>query len=193
MLRRCLVSAPGAIPRAGRGAIAIGGLAIAVLALGCGYQPVLTHAPTQVPLHVALTQSLIADPVAADEALQGLREALAERGALADGEGFPRVELEVLRVDELADGIDEGPGQPEARALRTSVVARAGIRSGRGAPISADTGDVRASVTQAPQARAAGHAFALAQGQRAAARKVGHLLGEHLLGTPIVSDSYEGR
>lgn len=168
-------------------------LGLVALAQGCGYQPVLTHAPVQAPLHVVLTQSLVADPVAADEALQGLREALAERGALANGTGFPRVELEVLRVDEVAEGIGEGAGQPEARALRTGVVARAGVREAANAPLGRDTGDIRATVTHAAQASVEAHAFALTQGQRAAARKVGHLLGEQLLGIPIGSDTHESR
>ncbi|HEY6463174.1 MAG TPA: hypothetical protein VIY73_23555, partial [Polyangiaceae bacterium] len=69
----------------------------------CGYRAVYASgAPAR--LHVKVVASHVPDAIAADEVAAGLREELAKAGALAAGEGYPRVEVEVLRADEASEG-----------------------------------------------------------------------------------------
>src|SRR5205085_8553735 len=101
-------------------------------------------------LHVVLVRSVVPHAVASDEVVSGVREELAREGALAAGDGYPRVEIEVLRVDETSDAIAAahpvagGRAVPAARATEVGVVARAWIVETRGADPVRDTGDVRA-------------------------------------------------
>jgi hypothetical protein len=168
-----------------------GVLLICLAALSCGYQPV--YGGSREPLHVKVVRSMVADPVAADEIASGVREELARAGALAPGEAYPRVEIEVLRADEASEGVQAGPAGPQARATDVGIVARAWVASGQGAEPRAATGDMRAEETlavdegaSAPDPRASGfhHADAL----RSAARRLGRALGARVLGMPASSD-----
>src|SRR5262249_32025364 len=115
-------------------------------------------------------------------------------GALASGTGFPRIEVEVLRVDERSEGIADIASVPRARATDVGFVARAWIRRGSDAPIERDTGDVHAMdvVGVDSQGRAGldarkdalGHEGAL----RAIARRVGRKLASRILGRPVPND-----
>src|SRR5271155_184242 len=101
----------------------------ALLCLGaCGYEPVYGTHPDA--LRVKLVRSTVADAVVADEVVSGVREALARSGALAAGEGDPRVEIEVTREGERSEGIRVNDGGPGARATSPSVVGRAWIARG---------------------------------------------------------------
>jgi hypothetical protein len=164
---------------------------MAMMALSCGYQPV--YGPPREPLHVKVVGSRVADPVAADEVASGVREALARAGALAPGEAYPRVEIEVLRADEASEGVQATASGPVSRATDVAIVARAWVASGEGAEPRAATGDMRAEETLAvdegatgPDPRASGfhHADAL----RAAARRLGRALGARVLGLPAASE-----
>lgn len=167
-------------------------LSLPCLAPGCGYRAVYAAgAPER--LHVMVVRSSVADAVAADEVAAGLREELATAGALEAGEGYPRVEVEVLRADESSEGVAAGTGGPLARGTDVALVARAWVATGAGAEPVSDTGDVRAEETIAvdvaagqPDPRASGfhHADAL----RAAARRLGHKLGARVLGLPAASE-----
>src|ERR1019366_8605647 len=70
-----------------------------------------------------LVRTLIADVVASDEVAAGVREELARAGMLEGGDGYPRVEIEVLRASDTGDlraaetiAVDEGPAGPDPRA-----------------------------------------------------------------------------
>src|SRR5687767_11954285 len=78
-------------------------LAAAPASTACGYRAVYGGAGGA-RLHVALVRSLVPDAVASDEVVAGVRERLAREGMLADGDGYPRIEVEVLRADEIAEG-----------------------------------------------------------------------------------------
>jgi hypothetical protein len=164
---------------------------------GCGYRPLYGEAEGE-RLHVTLSRSLVADSVATDEVLSGIREELAREGALAAGEGYPRVEVEVLRADESSEGIAAVAGQPRARGTEVGLVARAWLVRAKDAPKERDTGDVRAmdAVTidtregkLDPRADALHHDDAL----RAVARRVGKRLAMRLLGHPVAVDEGIGR
>jgi hypothetical protein len=164
---------------------------------GCGYHSVYAAGP-QGRLHVVVVRSLVADAVAADEVASGVREELVRAGALEAGEGYPRVEIEVLRADEASEGIvaGEGPrntdgtaasgGGPVARGTEVGMTARAWIAASAGSQQS-DTGDVRAEVGVAADTTARSDAVHHADALRAAARRLGHALGARLLGQPAAS------
>jgi hypothetical protein len=167
-------------------------LSLACLGAGCGYQAVYAGRPGGA-LHVKVVRVALADPVTADEVASGVREELARAGALAPGEAYPRVEIEVLRADEASEGVRASPAGPQARATDVGVVARAWVVRVQGAEPQRETGDMRAEETLAvdegdfapdPRASAFHHADAL----RAAARRLGRALGARVLGRPAASE-----
>jgi hypothetical protein len=152
----------------------------------CGYQPVYAAGP-QAKLRVAVVRSLVPDAVAADEVAAGMRDELARAGALQAGEGYPRVEIEVLRADEASEGIVAGPSGPLSRATDIALVARAWIAASPGVT-SSDTGDMRAEVTIAVDATPLASGFHAADALRAAGRRLGHAMGARLLGLPAATE-----
>ena len=159
--------------------------------LSCGY-----HAAygVQGRLHVTVLRALVPDAIAADEVASGVREELAREGALEAGDGYPRVEIEVLREDEQSEGVAAGAGAPVARGTAVGLVARAWIMASPDGPPADDTGDMQAREAIAvdlaagqpdPRASAFHHADAL----RAAARRLGRTLGARLVGRPVASEA----
>jgi hypothetical protein len=162
----------------------------------CGYHAVYGDGAPQ-RLHVKLVRSLVVDAVASDEVAAGVREELARAGALDSGDGWPRVDVEVLRTDTSSEGIAAGPAGPVARATDVGVVARAWVEEAPGADPRADTGDMRAedvagvdSPGGAPDPRA--DVFHHADALRASARRLGHGLARKVLGLPAASDPGPG-
>jgi hypothetical protein len=146
-------------------------------------------------LHVKVMRSLVPDAVAGDEVAAGVRDELARGGWLEAGERYPRVEIEVLRGDEASEaiGASEAPAAPVARSTDVGITARAWIVSAAGAAPERDTGDMRAEDVVAvdlasgnpdPGIDALHHADAL----RAAARRLGRMLAQRLLGAPGSSE-----
>jgi hypothetical protein len=143
-------------------------------------------------LHVVVVRSLVGDAIAADEVASGLREELARAGALEAGDGYPRVEIEVLRADETSEGVAAGASGPVARGTDVGMRARAWIATSQGSQQD-DTGDMRAeettatdAVAGAPDPRASG--FHHADAMRAAARRLGRKLAAKLLRQPATSE-----
>lgn len=121
-------------------------------------------------------------------ALQGLRGELARAGVLRGGTGYPRVMVELVRVDERATLValerDETGGllSPQGQGSLVGVTARAWVLPAPGAPPRSDTGDVR---------RTAGFAFHPEPGRdtvvresalQSAGRATGRALGRRILG-----------
>ena len=171
------------------------GVVVIVSALclaACGYAPVHGTAAAE-HLHVHLTASRVPDAVASDEVLAGAREELAKLGALAAGDGYPRLEIEVLRADEASEGIaanaePDGRLLPQSRATRVGVVARGWVLRAPGAEPQRDAGDVRVFeiVAIAPDARAA--TFRHSDALRAAGRRAGRRLATRIMGLPAATD-----
>ena len=162
---------------------------------GCGYHAVYANDANDASgegakLHVKLVRSLVPDAVAADEVVSGVRDELAQSGALAAGDGYPRVEVEVLRLDESSEGIGapRGASGPVARGTQVAVVARAWIASAAEAPAVHDTGDMRVLDTIGTGTSAVSDSFQYADATRAAARRMGHKLALKVLGHPATSD-----
>ncbi len=161
----------------------------------CGYHALYAGGPTE-RLHVKLVRTLLPDVVASDEVTAGLRDELARGGWLEAGDGFPRVEVEVLRGDEASEGIGVGSsawGPPAARATDVGVTARAWIVRSAGAPPESDTGDLRTEEVLAVDETGgvrnpAGDMFHHADGLRAAARRLGRKLADKVLGLPAATE-----
>ncbi len=181
----------------------------ALASFACGYRAVYGEGGER--FAVVLVRSLVPDAIASDEVVSGVRETLAREGALASGEGSPRVEVEVLREDEASDGIvvassalggsvtkTGAPSGPRARGTEVGVLARACLVRAKGGACERDTGDVRALDLAASDVGGGGasarvdaihHDDAL----RSVARRVGARLALHVLGTPIAGDEGAGR
>jgi hypothetical protein len=157
-------------------------LGLLVLA-ACGYHSV--YAVPAEKLHVRLGRVAIADAAAATEVVSGAREYLAREGALAPGDGYPALEVDVLRIDETSEGIAATTeGTPRARATRLGVLGRATVVTARDGEATTDTGDVRAAelvtVPSDPAAELTGRGDAV----RAVARRLGQKLAARALGHP---------
>jgi hypothetical protein len=176
--------------------------------LSCGYHAVRggANGGNGQGLHVVLARSLVADAVASDEVVSGAREELAREGVLVPGDGYPRVEIEVLRADESSDAVASpssaigsgAGGAPRARATEVGFVARAWLVRSAGAAPERDTGDVRAIDLAASDVSAAladprADLFHHEDALRAVARRLGGRLASRLLGHPAASDEAPGR
>jgi hypothetical protein len=168
-----------------------------LLAAACGYHAAYGGAGEE-RLHVKLVRAQVADAIASDEVTSGVREELARGGALEAGEGYPRVEIEVLGADALSEGIAAVGGQPVARGTSVGIVARAWVTRAPGAPPESDTGDLRAADTiEVDRALAGGSGAADPRGAsfhdadalRAAARRLGRNLARKLMGLPAASEA----
>jgi hypothetical protein len=151
---------------------------------------------------VKLVRTLIPDAVASDEVASGVREELARDGTLQAGDGYPRVEIEVLRETESSEDIAAQPNGPIARGTDVAIVARAWIARAEGAPPESDSGDLRSQVViaaeplpaMAPPDQAAAaaasrsNALHFADALRAAARRLGIQLARKVTGLPAASD-----
>jgi len=184
-------------------------LALALLAPACGYHPV--YGGDSERFHVVLVRSLVPDAVASDEVVSGVREVLAREGALSAGDGYPRVEVEVLRADEGSEGIaapsaalggsasgTAGAPGPRARATEVGLVGRACLVRRRGGECERDTGDVRAMDVGASDVAAgvpevASDAFHHRDLLRDVGKRLGERLARHVLGQPMASDEGIGR
>jgi hypothetical protein len=173
-------------------------LVLCLLLSACGYRAMYGGGVAE-RLHVKLVSTLVPDAVASDEVASGAREELARQGALEPGDGYPRVEIEVLRADEASEGIAVGVGAvPVSRGTDVAIVGRARLMRTPGAPPEGDSGDMRAEETiavditaGAPDPRASG--FHYADALRAAARRLGRKLARRVTGLPAASeDASEG-
>ena len=176
----------------------------ALLLGGCGYHAVYGSEGSE-RLHVVLARAVVADAVAADEVVSGVREELARSGSLAAGDSYPRVEIEVTRLDEASDAIRaEGAPDaqaPAARATEVGIVARAWLARSVDGPRERETGDVRVLVatraTQAGEATATASAAAVdalryGDALHAAGRRAGVRIARRILGEPAPEEDVEG-
>jgi hypothetical protein len=173
-----------------------GALALLLLA-SCGYRPLYAE-PEGERLHVVLARSLLADALAADEVVSGARDQLAKEGALAPGDGYPRLEIEVLRADESSEGVGAVAGAPRARGTEVGIVARAWVVRAKDVPPERDTGDVHAMSVVALETRAGqldprADLLQHEDAVRAVARRVGRRLALRVLGSPVATDEGIGR
>jgi hypothetical protein len=159
-------------------------LATAVtLSAACGYRSAAER-PAGKRLAVVAAPFKTPHATAVQEVLNGAREELARAEALGS-RGFPRLVVEVVRVDELPVGI-QAPGghSPVGRGSDVGVTAHAWVEEREGSPASRDTGDVRRVETVAQGTDSAASSVAAGDAVRASARRVGRALALRALGIP---------
>jgi hypothetical protein len=162
--------------------------AVLVLAApsACGYHSALDRPPER---RLAVVAAPFATPhaEAVQEVLNGVREELARAEALGSS-GFPRVVVEVVRVDELPAGIQAPGGEtPLGRGASLGVTARAWVEEREGSPAGLDTGDIRRVETVGQGADSVASGLAAIDAIRASARRVGRALALRILRMPEAS------
>jgi hypothetical protein len=184
--------------------------AIVVIAVAagaaCGYRPLYAGAQGDERLAVTGVTPLVADAAVVAEVEAGVRAGLARAALLRGGGGYPRVVVEVLRIDAQSEGIAAVPGgvrppevggvpvagagplQPLARGTRVGVVARAWLERTEGGPKERQTGDLRAVDVMQVEGDARLEALRLDDTSRAAARRLGERLARRVLGEPEAPD-----
>lgn len=171
----------GATASAGRRGRLIGLLAVAcVLTAGCGYRPV--YADGAPGYSVVAGHYSTASFEAVQAAVAGVRSELGSARAL--GDDFPRVVVEIVRVDERSLGVRATDAGPLARGSEVVVVGRALVLESEGAAPSRDTGDLSRTRQYAAGQSASADARARQSAVRDAARSLGKSLGRALLGLP---------
>lgn len=154
-----------------------------MLLAGCGYQSIYA-APTSAKLSVHVGEVMVAEPLAAQAAANGARSELAGAGLLASGAQYPRLVVDVLRVDELSRGIHVQDGQPRAGGMSIALTVRGRIFNAENQEPRLDTGDLRRSVQVSgdsdPRADSSSYDAAL----RSAAELAGRAVARAALGIP---------
>ena len=151
----------------------------------CGYRPVYGGSEAR-RYEVVAGHYATSSFEAVQAALGGVRSELGAAEVL--GTGFPRVVVEVLRVDERSIGVGStGNDGPLARGSEVVVVGRAQVFESASAAASIDTGDISRSAQFASGATPTADATARARAVRDAARAVGKALGRAVLGLPVPS------
>ncbi|HEY6080986.1 MAG TPA: hypothetical protein VIW29_19360 [Polyangiaceae bacterium] len=149
---------------------------------GCGYQSIYGGSPAH-RYEVTAGRSATASFEAVQAAVAGVRSELGAAEAL--GSGFPRVVVEVVRVDERSIGVREGEGPtPLARGAEIVVVGRAQVLDAPEAPPSIDTGDMSRTAQYAAGSTPTADAASRSRAVRDASRALGHALGRAVLGMP---------
>lgn len=163
--------------RAGRALLA---LSLGASVLGCGYGPV--YAPGGPRYEVLAGDYRTSSFEAVQATVAGVRSELGAAEAL--GKGFPRVVVEVLRVDERSIGVSSTSNGPLARGAEIVVVGRAQVVEADGKPPRWDTGDMSRAAQYAAGASPTADAEARGRAVRDAGRALGKALGRAVLGLP---------
>jgi hypothetical protein len=178
-------------------------LALSALA-ACGYRPLYGGEQSEERFAVIGVAPLVADASVVAEVEAGVRAGLARAAVLRTGGGYPRVVVEVLRIDAQSEGVAAVPGgvrtpstggapgmlptMPLARGTRIGVLARAWVERAEGGPQERQTGDLRTVDVMQVEADARLEALRLDDASRAAARRLGERLARRVLGEPEAPD-----
>jgi hypothetical protein len=150
---------------------------------GCGYRSALGPTGGGERWSVAAAPFTTADVAAVAAVLRGAREALARADALGDA-AFPRLVVEVARVDEVPAAIQARGGAPLGQGSTLGVTARGWVEEQPEGPHLHDTGDVRRVETVEQGADAVRGALSASEAIQAAARQTGQALARRALGLP---------
>jgi hypothetical protein len=177
-----------------------------VLVASCGYRSLYSGAQGEERLAVIGVTPLVADASVVAEVEAGVRAGLARAALLRGGGGYPRVVVEVLRIDTQSEGIAAVPGgvrppevggivvggagalQPLARGTRVGDMARAWLERTEGGAKERQTGDLRAVDVMQVEGDARLEALRFDDASRAAARRLGERLARRVLGEPEAPD-----
>ena len=158
-------------------------------ASACGYEPVYATERPEVRLTVQAAPYGTPNLEAVAATVSGVRRSLSSAGVLRPGDGYPRVMVEVVRVDERAAGVvaleaSNGAEQPSARAASLGVVGRAWVEEVERGPRTRDTGDVRRTATYAVGSTTLSEQPRYEVALRSAGHALGQALGRRILGEP---------
>lgn len=163
--------------------------------VGCGYKPLASYARVggegEPRLHVVVGARTVPAARAHDALVGAVVGRLSEAGQFEGGTGYPRVEVELVRIDETAEGLAVAGDSPISRGLRVTVLGRARVLRGPSEAPAFDTGDVSAHVTISSSGPAPRALVLREDAVAGAARLLGRRLAERVLGIPAPSD--EGR
>ena len=164
------------------------GLVLALLGPGaCGYRPV--HGGEQPSrLSLVAAPALAPDAEATGAALSGARAELGREGVLGSPTGYPRLVIELVRVDAEAAAIAARGDQPLGRGTRITVVVRGWVEDSAGASPSRVTGDLRRAVVTLEGAGSAEAAALRRDAARRAGEAAGRAVARHVLGIPTARD-----
>ncbi len=137
---------------------------------------------------VQVGQVLIPESVVAEATAHAARAELAAAGVLSTGSNYPRLVIDVIRVDELSRGIYQENGQPRASGMSIAVVARGRLFDAEGQEPIVETGDVRRAVQVAGDADPRSDSAARDDALRAAAERAGQAIAKISLGLPEPAD-----
>jgi hypothetical protein len=172
--------------RAVRALVVVCGLTGA-LGLSCGYQPIRAQAETRGALSVTAVGQRSAEPQVDAAVLAGVGLALSQEGLLRNGNAYPRIEVELLRIERLSGAVGlSADDRPRARSIGMAVLARAWVALPDGTHVE-DTGDVREEGYRAAAARGAGEIQSDEEALQAVALRLGKKLGARILGYPVSS------
>ena len=167
--------------------VMLGGVGACGLLSSCGYQSIHSSR-SELRLSVVAGPQAVPDPIAVQGALSGARSELGRSGALQAGGGYPRIIVEVLRVDEQALGIaratDGVTERPLARGTSIGVVGRARLVEAPSAPAARDSGDMRRVARFSASVDRHAETATREQALRSAARRLGRALVRRILGDP---------
>lgn len=158
-----------------------------MLVSGCGYRAILAP-PAQQHLSVQAGQMLVPEAITMQAALSGARGELAAAGQLGRDSEFPRLVLDVLRVDEGSRAIHVQEGQPAAGGMSVAVVVRARVyRAANQEPV-VDSGDLRRAVQLSGDADPRVDSAAYDDALRGAAERAGRAAARAAIGLPEPAD-----
>lgn len=156
----------------------------------CGYEPVHGALSPSTTLSVVLATQRAPHLRTATQVGAAIRRELSRHHLVAGGEGYPRVEYEVLRVDERSAAISQVNelSPPLARGSAISVVVRAWVVEAPGGPRTRDTGDIRRVARFATQSSAGASREQYEAAISAAASRAGEAAAKRVLGEPVPAD-----
>ena len=167
----------------------LGILLLPMVVGACGYEPVYSSERPAVRLSVEAAPHGTPHLEAVHAALTGMRRSLSRAGVLRPGSGYPKVVVEVLRVDEQAAGIQSvdlpaSGAIPLARGSAVGVVGRAWVEEGANSSPTRDTGNVRRVEHYGSASDPRVEQLYYGEAVRAAAHSLGEALGRRILGEP---------
>jgi hypothetical protein len=156
---------------------------LVTVAGGCGYQPAYGGTRPEGRLSVLAAPSRAPEGGALAALLSGLRDELSKAGVLGPGTGYPRVVVELVRVDERGAGPSQlgNTAWAVARGSIVGVTARAWIEESP-SQVTRDSGDVRRTVTFGTQSGALDALLTREAALTEAGRATGAALGRRVLG-----------
>ena len=161
---------------------------LATALTACGYRPLRSGLKGSPKIRVVGATAVVAGNAhawLAEEVATGARGELAKFGALAtEADATDRLRLEVVRLDELSEGVEvgaPGDGRPRARGVRIRLIARGVIEGASGAR---ETSDFEATELVATSGDALGWDASRGAASRGLARRAGAMIAREVLGIP---------